>query len=191
MQNDGRIDLTNCDREPIHLLGAIQPFGFLIAVSTDTWHVTRVSGNAAQWLDAGPEGLLGRPLEKIFSAQAVHDLRGHLQSAVMSGTTARAFGLDLARGETRYDVAVHVSGGTVIIECEPSVAEPGINAGAQVRGMIVRLQQTTDQRVFYRVAAREMRALTGFDRVMVYRFEHDGSGEVIAEAARISRAATR
>ncbi len=29
-----------------------------------------------------------------------------------------------------------------------------------------------------------MRALTGFDRVMVYRFDPDGSGEVIAEAAR-------
>jgi light-regulated signal transduction histidine kinase (bacteriophytochrome) len=50
--------------------------------------------------------------------------------------------------------------------------------------MTARLQQTGDQRTLYRVAAREMRALTGFDRVMVYRFEHDGSGEVVAESAR-------
>ncbi len=103
---------------------------------------------------------------------------------MLSATTARAFGIALTAGEELFDVAVHVSGDLVVIECEPSVAEPDMNVSAAVRGMMVRLQQTTEQRVFYRVAAREMRALTGFDRVMVYRFEHDGSGEVIAEAAR-------
>ena len=34
--DNGTIDLTNCDREPIHLLGAVQPFGFLLGVSHDT-----------------------------------------------------------------------------------------------------------------------------------------------------------
>lgn len=58
------------------------------------------------------------------------------------------------------------------------------NASAVVRGMVTRLQQTTDERAFYHIAAREMRALTNFDRVMIYRFDSDGSGEVIAEAAR-------
>jgi light-regulated signal transduction histidine kinase (bacteriophytochrome) len=101
----------------------------------------------------------------------------------MSETVARAFGLALTAGPALYDIAVHVSGDTVVIECELSIDEPSMNAGATVRGMMARLQQTSDQRLFYRVAAREMRALTGFDRVMIYRFEHDGSGEVIAEAA--------
>jgi light-regulated signal transduction histidine kinase (bacteriophytochrome)/CheY-like chemotaxis protein len=50
--------------------------------------------------------------------------------------------------------------------------------------MIARLRQTEELRTFYRAAAREMRALTGFDRVMIYRFDPDGSGEVIAESAR-------
>lgn len=31
-----KVDLTNCDREPIHILGAIQPFGFLLAAQRDT-----------------------------------------------------------------------------------------------------------------------------------------------------------
>ena len=72
----------------------------------------------------------------------------------------------------------------MVIEGEPCVDDPAINAGAMVRGMIARLQQTSELRTFYRVAAREMRAVTGFDRVMIYRFDHDGSGEVIAESAR-------
>ena len=89
----------------------------------------------------------------------------------------RAFGLALTGDGKRYDIAVHVSGDTVTIECEPSIDEPGMNAGAVVRGMIAPIAAGCRPAcIFYRVAAREMRALTGFDRVMVYRFDHDGSG---------------
>ncbi|MGO8506741.1 hypothetical protein AB9F35_36200, partial [Rhizobium leguminosarum] len=35
------VDLTNCDREPIHQLGSVQPFGFLMAVSSD-WIVKTI-----------------------------------------------------------------------------------------------------------------------------------------------------
>ena len=178
------VDLTNCDREPIHLIGAVQPFGFLIAVSGSDWIVTRVSANVSRWLGREPSDLLGQAIHQVFMENAVHAIRGHLQSAIMADTVARAFGLTLTAAGPQFDVAVYISGDSVVIECEPSLDEPALNAGALVRGMIARLQQTGDQRAFYRVAAREMRALIGFDRVMVYRFDPDGSGEVIAEAAR-------
>ena len=186
MQTDNgtAVDLTNCDREPIHLLGAVQPFGFLLAVSSTTWCVTRASRNVVEWLGVEAADLLGRPLDQIFTPDAVHTIRGQLQSAIMGDTVARAFGVVLTGGGLRCDVALHVMHDTVVIEGEPCVDDPAINAGAMVRGMIARLQQTSELRTFYRVAAREMRAVTGFDRVMIYRFDHDGSGEVIAESAR-------
>lgn len=177
------VDLSNCDREPIHLIGTVQPFGFLIAVDRTDWSVIRASGNAAEWLGRGPDSFLGLPLNQVFSVEAIHAIRGQLQSAIMGNTVARAFGIKLTDGLC-CDIAVHVNGGAVVIECEASIDEPDANAGAMVRGMVARLQETGDQRAFYRVAAREMRALTGFDRVMVYRFDPDGSGEVIAESAR-------
>ena len=186
MQTDNgtAVDLTNCDREPIHLLGSVQPFGFLLAVSSTTWCVTRTSRNVVEWLGVEAADLLGRPLDQIFTPDAVHTIRGQLQSAIMGDTVARAFGVVLTGGGLRCDVALHVMHDTVVIEGEPCVDDPSINAGAMVRGMIARLQQTSELRTFYRVAAREMRAVTGFDRVMIYRFDHDGSGEVIAELAR-------
>ncbi len=178
------VDLTNCDREPIHLLGAIQPFGFLVALDSTQWVITRLSSNADVWLGAGPAELIGRPIEDVFTLESIHLIRGQLQTAVFTSTVARAFSVALLTDGARFDLAVHVNEDTIVIECEPCIDEQGVNSGALVRAMIARLQQTPDLRTFYRVAAREMRGLTGFDRVMVYRFDHDGSGEVIAESAR-------
>jgi len=178
------VDLTNCDREPIHLLGAVQPFGFLVALDSTQWVITRLSSNAAAWLDAGPAELVGRPIEDVFTPESIHLIRGQLQTAVFTNTVARAFSVALLSDGSCFDLAVHMNDDAIVIECEPCIDEQGVNSGALVRAMIARLQQTPELRTFYRVAAREMRGLTGFDRVMVYRFDHDGSGEVIAESAR-------
>ncbi|MFE1597750.1 HWE histidine kinase domain-containing protein [Methylobacterium sp. ID0610] len=178
----GTVDLTACDREPIHALGAVQPFGFLIAVSPD-WLIARVSENAPDWLHRPVEALLGLPLEAVFDVEAVHLLRGHLQTLRGPDAVDRIFAVDLLEGGAPFDVALHLSGAVIVIEAEPSSPET-LSAGNIVRGMAGRLQQAGSFEAFCREAARQMRVLTGFDRVMVYRFAHDGSGEVVAEARR-------
>lgn len=178
------VDLGNCDNEPIHLLGAIQPFGFLVAASPADWTITRVSRNAGERFGTGPSRMIGRPLEEFFTPDAVATIRAQFSRAMQDDTVARCFGVALTAGGLRCDLAVHASGGTAVIEAEACIEEDAVEAGAAVRAMLVRLQQAPDLRSFHRIAAREMRALTGFDRVMIYRFDHDGSGEVVAEAAR-------
>ncbi|MBL8266449.1 HWE histidine kinase domain-containing protein [Steroidobacter sp.] len=183
MTASASVDLTNCDREPIHLLGAIQPFGFLLAVSTPDWFVQRVSNNVGEWLKVAPAEMLGRSLFNFMNAEAIHTLRNQLHIVNMTGTTARLFGIHIDDSQRRFDLAIHMSEALVVIECEPSVPDSSVNASALVRGMMNRVQAMRDPRTLSRVAARELRALTGFDRVMVYRFAHDDSGEVIAESA--------
>lgn len=56
-----QVDLTNCDREPIHLLGGIQLIGFLIAVSID-WIIVRPSTNVGDFIGHGHAELIGRPM---------------------------------------------------------------------------------------------------------------------------------
>src|SRR5690349_16105356 len=106
------VDLTNCDREPIHLLGMVQSFGFLIAVSVTDWLVERVSQNISRWINSKPEDLLGKPIDEVIQGNAVHAIRGNLHSAIMGNTTARLFGLELVTGLT-CDVAVHLVENTV------------------------------------------------------------------------------
>ncbi len=86
-------------------------------------------------------------------------------------------------GGTPFDVAVHFSGQLVVIEAEPASADE-MEASSTVRSMVARLAQADGMTAFLRDGARQVRALTGFDRVMVYRFAEGGDGEVVAEALR-------
>jgi light-regulated signal transduction histidine kinase (bacteriophytochrome)/CheY-like chemotaxis protein len=177
------VDLTNCDREPIHVLGAVQPFGFLLAVNSD-WVVVHASTSTLRYLGVGPEDLLGKPLTQVMSGHAIHNIRGRLQ--VMRGADAieRMFGQPLIEGGEDFDLALHYSGRLLIVEGEPSQADALIEAASAVRSMTTRVAARPTFEEFCHEAARQVRALTEFDRVMVYRFGHDGAGEVIAESVR-------
>lgn len=176
------VDLTNCDREPIHILGAIQPIGFLLALTAD-WMIARASANTIDFLGLAPADLFGKPLQQVFSARAVHDLRNRAAMLRVSDVVERLFDCAIVDDGPAFDIALHFSNGQVVIEAEPASGEHG-DASGMVRSMMSRLDQCADFASFYREGARQVRALIGFDRVMVYRFAADGSGEVVAEAAR-------
>ncbi|RVT90245.1 HWE histidine kinase domain-containing protein [Sphingomonas crocodyli] len=177
-----KVDLTNCDREPIHLLGAIQPGGFLIAVSTD-WIIARVSKNIRDLLGHDPEDLIGSPLPNYVPASLLHDLRNRVSYLSAPDMVERLFACQIGTSGQPYDVAIHFSGGQIVIEAEPGTAHAG-DATNSVRAMMARLDQAKDISAFYREGARQVRALLGYDRVMVYKFAGSGAGEVVAEVAK-------
>ena len=181
-QQNFAVDITNCDREPIHVLGTIQPFGFLIAVSAD-WLVSRASANVEDYIGVPHHDLLGRPLKDFLLPETVHAIRNRMMLLRDPDSVERLFSVRLRQDGPAFDVAIHFSGASVVIEAEPASGGE-TEAGTMVRSMISRLQKTETMAAFLREGARHVRALTGFDRVMVYRFDRAGSGEVAAEALR-------
>lgn len=183
VEGNDPVDLTNCDREPIHQLGAIQPIGFLVALSSD-WMISRVSANITEFVGKPVDEIIGHHINSLLCPDAVHALRNRL--ALLRGPDAleRMFRCPLMGDERMFDVALHMSEGRVIIEAELSTEHHYGDATGTVRGMIGRLDQARDMTAFYNEGARQVRALTGFDRVMVYRFSPDGSGEVVSESAK-------
>lgn len=179
---DAQVNLSNCDREPIHLLGAIQPVGFLVAVSTD-WIVARSSTNVSRFLGFEPQSMVGSPLAAFLPPKLMHDLRNRVAYLVTPTSVERLFGCELTEGGAPYDFAVHVTGGQIVIEAEPGTPENG-DANGAVRAMMARLDAQPDMTGFCREGARQVRALLGYDRVMVYKFGPDGDGEVVAEACK-------
>jgi light-regulated signal transduction histidine kinase (bacteriophytochrome)/CheY-like chemotaxis protein len=177
-----QVDLTNCDREPIHVPGSVQPFGFLLALLSD-FTICIASENVGGFLGADPAELLQRPLSEVFSKSAINSIRTRVDYLTGSDAVERIFGLQLQKSGKAFDVAIHFSGSYLVIEAEPSVVEPDVNSGELVRLMLGRVRKTTKLLDLAQESARQMKILTGFDRVMVYRFHADGSGEVLAEVA--------
>ena len=178
------LDLTNCDREPIHELGLVQPWGFLLSTTTDGT-VRHASANVAEHLKLSPQAVIGRRLDQLFDRQSLHDIRARLQGLQGQQQIDRLFSLPLIAGGPLYDVAIHFAPGgtpTIVIEAEPSAGEPRFDAVGTVKGMMSRLLRARDLAGMHDRAARQVRAVLGFDRVMVYRFDADGTGEVVGES---------
>ena len=167
-------DLSVCVKEPIHRLGGVQSYGALIAVRSGV--VAVASENAPAMLGDGARP--GAPLTGVLDAAQIAALES--LAAADTGQTAM---MPLTIGAGDFDVTVHRADGLLVLEFEPS-AGPAVFTPfyAPVRQALVRMQQAVTVEQACRAAVREVRAITGYDRVVAYRFESaDGPGEVIAE----------
>lgn len=179
-----KVDLTNCDREPIHLLGKVQPFGFLIAVTQD-WIISHVSQNVSDYLSVDPQEMLGRPALDYLPAESIHAIRNRLQFVLPRRGVEVIYDLKAEGTERRFDVSVHFIDTTIVMDFEPSASLNGeTNDTANVRNAIDRMADLPSVEAIYSQAVRFVKMVTGFDRVMLYKFALDGSGEVVAEAKR-------
>jgi light-regulated signal transduction histidine kinase (bacteriophytochrome)/CheY-like chemotaxis protein len=180
---DENFDLTTCDKEPIHILGRVQSFAALLAISPD-WIVNHASKNLDKFIGISAEDALGVPVDQILNANSIHEIRTRLQLLNGPDSIERLFGLKLTDSSQLFDVAVHLSGRYFILELEKhtNIDTNRVDHSSYVKPMIERIgnAETTDQ--LCGVAARQLRALIGFDRVMVYKFDEMGSGSVIAES---------
>lgn len=176
------VDLSNCDREPIHIPGSVQPFGFLLALTSD-FTIALASDNLGDYLGRDCADVLTLQLSQVLADAAIATIRTRVDYLAGPDTVERIFGIALQDGGRLFDVAIHISGAYLVIEAEPSIEEQDENSGDLVRRMLERLRKTRGITELAQEAARQLKALTGIDRVMVYRFHPDGSGEVIAEVA--------
>ena len=175
------VDLTTCDREPIHQLGYIQPFGALVAVNGDGM-VSRRSANLQEFLGLEAPLETGSKLREVFSPEGIEMIRSVVEDLRHEDEVERLFGIDLLGDERLFDCAIHRSGQDLVIEIERHDGLLHADSIASIRPMMRRLNTITEVGPMCEYAAEQLHALLGFDRVMVYRFHPDGSGEVIAEA---------
>lgn len=184
------IDLENCAREPIHIPGSIQPRGVLAVVRESSFDVHQVSANVAELLGRSVDAVLGRHLSALIGAQqaarieraaasTVGDLRqlNPLECVIDVAGEARAFDAILRRE----------AGGLLLVELEIAYGERPVsfpNTYQAVRNSVEELNQAGTLTELYEATARAVRDLTGFDRVMVYRYDDHYNGEVVAESKR-------
>ena len=172
-------DLSLCEREPIHIPGAIQPHGGLLAALAGELLITHASANLA--------AIFGRPAEAVLG-QPLADVLGETSCRLLLGTgpgdgvvLGQAHCLSERDGGTLL-LHAHRSGRRICVDIEPQRREPWQTPPiTMAQSVLETFQHATTPGKLCELAVRGLRAITGYDRVMAYRFAADGHGEVIAE----------
>ncbi|WP_439815448.1 HWE histidine kinase domain-containing protein [Zavarzinia sp. CC-PAN008] len=180
------VDLSNCDREPIHIPGRIQPHGVMLVCEDDGSQIAFASEGAAAVLGLGNGTVLGRTLGEVLGPALAHDLRN---ASAKAGGGRHSGMLNGARPEgtaQAFDIVVHRHDGRMIVELEPAQgsADAAFEALEVVQALVRRISSEHDVTGIAAAAARLARVALRYDRVMVYRFLHNAAGRVIAEAKR-------
>ena len=172
----GAANLSNCEREQIHLAGSIQPYGALVVVREPDHVIIQESENAASFL--GFRHRLGGLSLRTLGGSVAERLRDGVTVDVGSIPVATA--CTVGAMNTPYTALVHRSAnGELVVEFERAVEMSDLSVDLErfVPEIVAaaNLQSLCDE------AAHIFRKLTGYDRVMVYRFDDEGHGEVFSE----------
>lgn len=183
------VDLDNCAREPIHIPGSVQPRGVLAVVRESDLEVRQVSANVADLLGRSAESVLGQHLSSLIGVdEAVRVEQATLAKGDLRQRNPLECVIDVAGESRAFDVILHREpGGVLLVEVEIAYGERPFsfpNTYLAVRSSIDELNHATTLTELYDATARAVRQLTGFDRVMVYRYDEQYNGEVVAEAKR-------
>tara|TARA_B100000609_G_scaffold198211_1_gene197222 strand:+ start:6581 stop:9112 length:2532 start_codon:yes stop_codon:yes gene_type:complete len=178
-----QVALSNCDKEPVHIPGRIQSFGSMLGFDLKTGTLRYYAENIGTLFPELSSLTFGTHFEKVFANRyIVHAIRGGLGLPTLQNHRERLGSFEL--GHKHVDIGMYTSDGTFVLELDPIPPPSGV-----LRSPIHLVQDllstlTTNQGIspLLDSAVQAFRHLTGFDRVMAYKFLDDGAGEVVAEA---------
>lgn len=180
-----QVDLTSCDREPIHIPGCIQSHGVLLALKEPELTIVQISDNTFKLLGMHPHELLNQTLDKLLDNEQIHLLSDCLGQENLQFSNFLEFSIQVGNKLVDFDVIIYRCQGIIILELEPNLLEKShkfFNFYPLIKLTISQLKNATNVTHLSQILAQEVRRITGFDRVMVYRFDENWNGRVIAEA---------
>jgi two-component system, chemotaxis family, sensor kinase Cph1 len=171
---------------PIQTPGAIQPHGVLLVLEEPSYQIVQLSQNTQQYLGLTPRQLKGQPLNRLLDQDNLQRLQASLPEET---GTPQFFHLSIVVDQQRqsFDAVLHRTSDALILELEqtdPPTASHFVQVQALVTQTIARMHYTTTLLELLQVTVEGVQALTGFDRVHIYRFDEQQAGEVIAEVKR-------
>ncbi|MBB6092953.1 light-regulated signal transduction histidine kinase (bacteriophytochrome) [Povalibacter uvarum] len=172
-----QLPLDTCAQEPIRIPGTIQPHGALIVCHPQSLTVLQASVNCSEILGCDAH-IIDRPLREIFGASLAEEVRRWLdsQDITLLRTTSS--------GAKTLQVLGHRTAQGIILEFEEPPATENETIGAlypRIGRFMDQLQDLSGIQEACAVAAREFRRVSGFNRILIYRFDAEWNGEVLAE----------
>jgi light-regulated signal transduction histidine kinase (bacteriophytochrome) len=180
-------DLADCAREQIHIPSSIQPHGVLFVLGETDFRIRQMSANAHEMLGLGPREQDPTSLEEVLDVDVCAIVLRRLQSAPL-GARAVSLGpvsLNRAGGTKHFHAIGHRIDAGIVLELEEIEAPDGIVSMPQVAPALddFTLQAESSETIedLSALVSVEVRKLTGFDRVLVYKFDEDWNGIVVGQ----------
>lgn len=180
------INLTGLAEIPIHSTNQIQPHGVLLVLRETDLKILQVSTNIANILSVEPSQILEKSLEDLLDPFQIKQIKtGLLEDSIDLINPSKIWMRKKGDDYAIFDAIFHRNPqGILILELEPALSQeniPFLSFYHLARASINRLEETANLRDFCQIIVQEVRKVTGLDRVMLYKFDDDGHGSVIAE----------
>ncbi|MGM0525510.1 MAG: diguanylate cyclase [Pseudomonadota bacterium] len=185
MDTEQQFDLSeameNCAKEPIHIPGAVQPHGALLAFDKKLQNVIVASESCDSFFERDLNQIFAEPIEEWIPAEMI-DLLKRSVKRLTRKTITDYFEVSVPGIEnTRCFCIVYRSEQLIVVEIEPVYVQLGGDFTATVRLQFDRLKQVKTERQTLAQLAKSAAAISNYDRTLVYKFDADWNGEVVAE----------
>ncbi len=170
----------------MHLINLIQPHGVLLIVSRTDLRIRQVSENTALFAGIAPADLLDHPLADFIPEDELKNIQHKIERRSVRDRIPLGITFQTPQGPLPCMASVHSKEASyVLIELE-AVTATGESDFTQVyqnvKYITAMLKEARDTEEIGQIAASEIKELSGFDRVMIYQFDGQWNGTVIAEA---------
>jgi len=179
-------DAIFCGKQPLHNSNLIQAHGVLIVLEKPGLHVVQTSENISQLVSLTREEIVGRTVKNIITEESFNSL----QSAFFASRFKTKVPFDLTftidGSEKGYLALIHEKEDLLLVEVEFADALENkrsfINVFQQVKHVMAAVDAVATVNEVCHIVASEIKKISGFDKVMIYTFDEDWNGTVVAEA---------
>ena len=169
------IDLDNCAREPIHIIGHIQEFGCLLVADITNLKIVQCSENVFDFLPWNSQELLGMNLSEVLGTSVTTNLQQELKDQISLSP------VDCQIGGKKFHLAPHLSDVHLLMDLEPLREDLNWQEADPSRLFMDFREKRLKENIFEKTASLAKRYF-GYDRVLIYQFDHQWNGKVVGEA---------
>ena len=172
--------LERCADEPIHVPGSVQPHGFFLLTEGADSRVVVASENAGDYLGLPLKLVLGARLEELLDREVLASI-AVVKTAIRPEYPTKYLGA-FRVGEELFSVLSHCVGERLALEFER--VDRVVSAelmNAVVTNFVSTLGSVPTEQALCAAVTQQIHELTGYDRTLLYCFDREGNGHVLAE----------
>lgn len=170
-----------CDKVPLNVLSSIQPHGYLMVINAQDLSIIQVSENISNLLPLTADKYIGKNIATFLDNDQFHLFKNSLQQANTSISPIKLI-FNFSEVHIECWVRIYHNQTLYLVEIEPTESAISFcSIAPAIENCLQQIRYTTEAEEVFQVAAKVIKNMTGYDKIMIYQFDHEWNGLVVAE----------